>query len=718
MTAAEALESAAHYLQHGRPDQAGLLLNHAIQDFPTDAGLRVALALAFARQGRRHEALPHLHEALRLNPQFPNAWENLGHLHRELGQAPEALSAYKRAAELQPDDPGALHRLASMLVETCQYSEAIDLFQRALKIRPDFYPALHNLALAFQRSGKLEESVATFQRAITLHPQLAELHNRLGSAWLESRRFDEAAAAFSRAIQLRPDLADAHFNLGFVFQHTERLDQAIASYRTALSINPQFKEALLNLGNSFKDSGRVDEAIACYRQCLAMGFDSFEVHANLGAALRTAGDLTAAIQSLHRASDLNPCSAAAQNLLYTIHLHPDYGPERIQEEHEKWNRTCAAPLARFIRPHANDRSPDRRLKIGYVSPDFRRHPVGTLILPVLAHHDHTQVEVFCYSNVARPDPLTAQTRHHADQWRDCLSHSDEQLADLIGTDGIDILIDLALHTEDSRLLTFARKPAPVQATWLGYPSTTGLSAIDYRFSDPYLDPPEEDRAAFYSERTVLLDSFWCYDPALQIPLTDRPPVEQNGFITFGCLNNSAKITDITLSLWATVMRAVEGSRLLLLVPPVARPRLLSTMQTLGVDSAHIHCTDRFARDQYFEAYNRIDICLDTFPYTGHTTTLDAVWMGCPVVTLTGQTAVSRGSASILSNAGFPELIATSPRQLVQVTQNLASDRARLQSIRPALRRGLESSIVMDKAGFTRRLETVYRNLWRNYCQTP
>jgi predicted O-linked N-acetylglucosamine transferase (SPINDLY family) len=335
----------------------------------------------------------------------------------------------------------------------------------------------------------------------------------------------------------------------------------------------------------------------------------------------------------------------------------------------------------------------------------------------LETHDRQQFEIFCYSNVAAPDFVTARLQPLASAWREIRALSDEQVAALIRRDQIDILIDLTTHGDGNRLLVFARKPAPVQVTWLGYPGTTGLATIDYRFTDPYLDPPGLFDAC-YSERSIRLpDTFWCYSPIALTPVSDLPALH-NGTITFGGLNAFFKVNPGVLSLWARALHAVERSRLMMRVPEgCSRQWVLDTLKLEGISAERIEFVGRQPRGRYLETYHRIDIALDTFPYNGHTTTLDALWMGVPAVTLVGQTVVGRAGHSQLTNLGLPELIAQSTAEFVNIAATLASNLDRLRQLRSTLRPQMERSPLMDSARFTRNLETTYRQLWHTWRQT-
>jgi predicted O-linked N-acetylglucosamine transferase (SPINDLY family) len=390
----------------------------------------------------------------------------------------------------------------------------------------------------------------------------------------------------------------------------------------------------------------------------------------------------------------------------------------LYEEHTRWNERHAAPLQHLIRPLFNDRSPERRLRIGYVSPNFRDHVIGQNLLPLLREHDRRQFEILCYSDSPRHDALTGLFRGYADVWSETFGLSDEELAQRIREDGVDILLDLTLHLGMNRLLVFARQPAPVQATFAGYPGTTGLATMQYRLSDPYLDPPGLNDA-FYSEETICLsDSFWCYEPLERdLAVSSRPAVEM-GEITFGCLNNFCKINPPTLKLWARVLRKVERSRLVMLAGEGSHRReTLSFLEQEGIAPERVKFVPKQPRRQYLRNYHGMDIGLDTLPYNGHTTSLDSLWMGVPVVTLIGSTVVGRAGASQLTNLALPELIAYTPEQYVRMAAGLACDLPRLSQLRATLRGRMQASALMDAPRFARNIEAAYRQMWQRWCTT-
>jgi predicted O-linked N-acetylglucosamine transferase (SPINDLY family) len=357
------------------------------------------------------------------------------------------------------------------------------------------------------------------------------------------------------------------------------------------------------------------------------------------------------------------------------------------------------------------------LRVGYVSPHFRQHPVGRFLLPLLENHDHAAFEILCYSGDWRRDEITERLQRASDGWRCTVGVSDEELARLIREDRIDILVDLTMHMENSRLLVFARKPAPIQVTYLAYCSTTGVETIDYRLTDPYLDQPNED-PHFYSEESVHLPrTYWCFEPPADAPAAAELPASANGRITFGCLNNFAKVTAPALAAWAEILGSVAGSKLLLHCPPGGhRQRVLADLAARGINANRVEFVARVAFQEYLRLHNRIDIALDPFPYAGGTTTCDALWMGVPVVSLAGQTAVSRAGLSLLSNVGIPELAASTREEYVRLGASLARDLPRLSELRRTLRQRMRRSPLMNAPQFARDVETEYRMMWAKWCE--
>ena len=563
-----------------------------------------------------------------------------------------------------------------------RFAEAQAACESILAVQPRHADALHVLGILAAQSHRLDAAADLISRAIAIDPRVPSYHNSLANILCDRGQRDQAIPHYQKAIALKPDYAEAHCNLANVLRHQGLVEDAIAACRRAISLNPNLPEAHTILGNSLRDQGQIDEAIV----------------------------------SLRRAVDLSPKHAIAHsNLLFALHFQPGQTPQSLLVAHGLWRQRHADGLKVHRRPHDNDCDPNRRLRIGYVSPDFCAHVVSRFLLPLFTSINRAEFEIICYSNTAAPDVITARFQAAADLWRPIRGMPDAQAADLIRSDRIDILVDLSMHAADNRLLLFARKPAPVQTTWLAYPGTTGLDTIDYRLTDPYLDPPGND--ACYSEVSIRLpETYWCYHQTVITPDANAPPALAAGNITFGCLNNFGKVSHPALRCWAALLHSLPAARLILHAKEgTHRQRTLDFFAGENVDPARCTFVPSGTIAEYFHHYHNIDIALDPFPYGGGTTTCDALWMGVPVITLRGETAVGRGGVSILSNVGLPELIAQTPEQYIQIAAGLAGDLPRLAHLRTTLRQRMQASPLMDAPRFARSMEAAYRQMWQTWC---
>jgi protein O-GlcNAc transferase len=716
------------------------------------------LALENYQAGRLAEAETYCRQSLAEQPAQPDVLNLLSALAHQRGDAAQAIELIERAIGINPHVAIYHNNHGHFLTAGLRPEDAERAYRRAVSLDRDYADARQSLALTLQRQGRLEEALAEYRQVVAIEPDHVVAQNQIGNILSMLGRWNEAIASYRQALAIRRGYPDAHINLGNALRETGRVDEAIEQYKLAVASQPNFPEAWNNLGNALKSRRRNEEAVAAYRKAVAQRPDYADayynlgivlhdlslmdesvaaleqairlrpMHAtayhnlaaaynNLGNALKSVGRLDEAIAAYQKSSALAGESWAEVNLMQAISFHPDYTAKQIHEHTSAWNRRFARPLAPAVLLFDNDRGPRRRLRVGFVSPDFRDHCQSFFTVPLLSHLDRDDFEVFCYSNVAIPDALTERIRGYSNRWRDISPLTDGQAADLIRRDKIDVLVDLTMHMERNRIMVFARKPAPVQVTWLAYPGTTGLETIDYRISDPHLDPGFDD--AFYAEKTVRLPhSFWCYDPLTSEPATGLLPAIKNGFVTFGCLNNYTKVTQRTLELWADVLLAVPGSRIHVLAPRgSARERGGGSLHRLGVDESRVEFIDWQPRSRYLAQFNRIDICLDPFPCPGHTTTLDALWMGVPVVNLPGTTAVARGGKSILTNIGLPELIAAAPVDYVRIAKELAGDLSRLAELRKSLRERMHSSVLMNAPRFTAAMEDALRQMWRTWCDS-
>jgi predicted O-linked N-acetylglucosamine transferase (SPINDLY family) len=594
--------------------------------------------------------------------------------------------------------------------------EAEALYRQILAVRVE-PNVLNNLGNALAELGQVEEAVAAFRQALAVRPDFVEACYNLGSVLQEAGRFDEAVAAYQDALKIRPDLPEAHVNLGNLLGDREKYTEAVEHYRRAIAIRPEMDTAHYNLGNALQKLGRLDEAVAAYRRTIELKPDFMLAYNFLGNALRVMGQLDEAIAVSRRAIELDPTAFGTHSkLVYMLLFHPDYDAKATYREHELWDRMHAEPLRRDLPPHQNDRDPDRRIRVGLVSADFMEHPVGRFILPLLANHDRLAFELVCYSDVRAPDVLTEEIRSLAELWRDVWELSDEKLAEQVRADKIDILVDLALHTRGHRLRAFARKPAPVQVSYLGYCGTTGVKTIDYRLTDRYLDPVGGDDSRYTENSIRLSGCYWCYQPRSEAPPVIAPPAVSRGFVTFGCLNEFSKVSKPALDCWAEILKQVPGSRLIMLAPEGSpRNRVRDELARYGIAPNRVEFIVRFRMQTYLEMYNSIDICLDPFPYTGATTTCDALWMGVPVVSLAGATATARGGLTILSHIGLGELVAQSREQYVELAVRLAANLPRLSELRSGMRERMLASPLMDAVGLTRDVESRLREMWRRWC---
>ena len=594
-------------------------------------------------------------------------------------------------------------------------AEAEALYRQALLGRPDDAEATHLLGMLCHQTGRNDEALPLLRRSVELAPGAAHFHGNLGGVLIKLGIPAEAEAHLRQALRLAPASAEAANNLAVALEALGRLDEAEALLRDALGLRPDYVQALNNLGNVLRKAGRAPAAVEQYHGALRLQPDSADAWGNLAAALTDLARHDEALAAHRRAAELAPADALLNSrLLFDLHYSRGDDAELLHAEHAVWAARHAPLHLCNPAPFANLPGPGRRLRVGYVSPDFRDHPVARFFEPLLDATDRGAFEVFCYSDVIEPDAVTDRLRASADAWRPVRGLSDEQLALRVRDDRVDVLVDLAGHMGAHRLLAFARRAAPVQVTYLGYPDTTGLAAMDYRITDSRHDPPGETEQ-FHSERLVRLDPCcWCYRPEPETPEdVGPPPAVERGAVTFAVLNKPAKITDAMARLWSRILDATGPSRLMILGGADLRPLL----ERGGVPAGRTDFVPRQPRRDYLRLYHEVDVALDTFPYNGHTTTCDALWMGVPVVTLAGPTHVSRAGLSVLSAAGLDDLVARTPEDYVRTATALAADPARLASLRSSLRPRVAACPLRDEAGFALRLGAAYRAMWAAWCES-
>ena len=572
--------------------------------------------------------------------------------------------------------------------------------------------------LAKHRLGDHSGAETLYRQALTLHPQHADALHYLGLLSYQTGWLAEGIALMERAVQLRPDVPHFHGNLGNAYRAAGQRARAVAAYQQALRLNPRAPIVRLNLGNTLWEMGRFDEAPPQFARALLLEPRLAEAHLGQGLVCKDLGLLDEALAAFARAAELRPdLHAAHSNWLYALNFHPASTPGQIFDAHRAWAARHADPLSATAPPPLAGQDPSRRLRIGYVSPFFRDHALNFFAEPFIGAHDRAAFEITCYSDVAAPDAVTAHLRAAVDHWRSTVGLSDAALAEGIRADGIDILVDLSGHMGTNRLLAFARRPAPVQVTYLGYQATTGLAVMDYRLTDAHADPPGATEA-WHTETLVRLpQAFFCYRPPTEAPQVVDPPCLKRKAITFGSFNIFAKVTPAVLATWAAILGHVTGSRLQLLVPDTGslRRRVVGIMADHGVGEKRLDFVPRAPRKEYLRRFQTVDIVLDPFPFNGHTTTCDALWMGVPVVVLAGQSYVQRYGSSALVHLGLEDLIAGTPAAYVEIAASWAAESTRLIAVRRTLRERMRASVLCDAAGFTRTLEASYREMWRAFC---
>jgi len=716
---AAAPEESRHHIGLGQARQALEQLSGAADSYrqgiaidPTSSDAHFALGNVLQSMRSYADAIAAYERAVELQPDSFAALNNLGNCLQRGGRFPEAAAAYTQALKLRPTEAGAMANLGTVLQEVGRGDEAIVLLRAALDLRPDQAAHAINLGIALCRRHEFAEAEGILRRALDQDQRSADAAFNLGNALHGLGRSKEAAGLYQQALQLRPGFVDASINLGNMYRATGEFTAAVAAYAATLLIQPDSIAAMNNAGCVLRTMGRFDDAEDMLRRGLKIDARHAALHDNLGSVLKDVGDLDAAIACFRQSLALEPNNATTHsNLAYALSFQATQ-PQPILEECLRWNiRFGAVPR---LGPQRRQDALPRRLRIGYVSPDFREHCQSLFTMPLLSHHDHRAFEIYCYSSVERPDDRTRRVAEYADVWRDVRTLDDAALADTIRADNIDILVDLTMHMARGRPLTFVRKPAPIQVAWLAYPGTTGIEAMDFRISDSRLDPEGFD--SHYSERTIRLpDSFWCYDPLATEPTANALPATTRGYVTLGCLNNPCKLTDATLQLWSRVLHAVPTSRLLLLAPSGRHGRRLAQrLSLLGIADDRVGFVPYRARAEYLRTYHDIDLGLDTFPYNGHTTSLDSLWMGVPTVTRVGNTSVGRGGLSQLFQVGLSELAADTDAAFVDIAVELCANLPRLAQLREHLRERLEQSPLMDGPRFAAQMESVYRRLWRQY----
>jgi predicted O-linked N-acetylglucosamine transferase (SPINDLY family) len=604
------------------------------------------------------------------------------------GHIEQALRCYEAAIERMPNLARAHLNRGNALVMAGNSTGALAAYETALMHDPAYAAAHYNSGNVLVKLGQREAALSTYDTALKLKPDFVDAEVALGCVQDDLGQIEAAAASYRRALVLQPEYAQVHNNLGIVLSKLGQFEAATASYRRALDLEPNYAEGHNNLGNAFMDLGLLSDAEACYR----------------------------------KAVKITPTYLEAQsNLIFVLNYSDKQNGTLLLSEARRYGELAAQRVSRPIGAR-RDRQPDRCLRVGFVSGDFRAHPVSYFfraVLAALVSRCEGRMEFVGYHNHLTSDELTERIKTLCHGWRATIGFSNEALARRIHDDKIDILIDLAGHTAHNRLPVFAWRPAPIQVSWLGYFGTTGVAEIDYLIADPWTLPPREESS--FTERIWRLpETRLCFSaPDVNLHVNELPALAE-GYVTFGCFNNLTKMNNEVVALWARVLTAVPNSRLFLKSPQLGeapvRQGVVGRFAAHGIDSTRLTMEGLSSRFEYLKTYQRIDIALDPFPYTGGTTTCEALWMGVPVLTLAGERFLSRQGVGLLMNARLPQWVASDADDYLARALTHASDLPSLARLRAGLRQQALTSPLFDAPRFTDHFEQTLRSMWRLWCE--
>lgn len=719
-----------------RPDDAGVLyrlgdalyqLNRAGEALPwleraarldgNNAEYQYKLGNALKDLGRPEAAVECYRRALQLEPRHARALNNIGTILELQGRTEEALECYRRALQADAGLLPACSNLAMLLHRLERFAEAAEAYEHTLRIEPDSIANLCNLGNAYQGLGRYEDAVRCYERALALDPASADAHHHSSIALLNLEKFRPAEAAARRAAELVPHRAQYWANLGDALLAQDRLDEALGAYEHGLALNSELPEMLNNIGVVHRHTGQLETALRYFERAAEVAPSYTLARVNLGTARCALGLVGEAIAGFRETLAREPRNVhAARHLLMAL-LYLPMGTDKLFEEHLDFARRFAPGGNVSPLPRRKPR-PDGKIRVGYVSSDLRRHPVGYNLLPIIRAHDRSRFDICFYSNTRQADSMTRWFRGHADAWRPISLLSDEAAAQLIRRDEVDILVLLAGRFDDNRPLLAQHRAAPVQVS-MHDPATSGLREMDYLIADRGLSPrhaPEK-----FTERVACLPTFYVHAPMNDVQVFPEPPSARSGAITFGSFNNPAKVNEDVVALWARVLHAVPGSRLLLkymdvFAIPGVRSRYAGLFRQRGIEEERLVMPEqpREKRERHLAQYSRIDIALDTFPFSGSTTTFEALWMGVPVVTLQGDRMAGRWSAAMLRKVGLARLIAASEADFVEIARTLAADRGELARLRTELRERVARSPLCAGEARARQLERLYRRMWATW----
>ncbi|MBP9218117.1 MAG: tetratricopeptide repeat protein [Sterolibacterium sp.] len=706
--------------QNGQLAQAVQLLKGILQQEPEQAEALYQLGVLAHELEQTEQALEYLSRAVRSAPENFQYQASLGVVRYRQGDLAGARQSFEQALHLCPEVAQCHHDLAVVLTKQGEVAAAVEHYRTADRLQPGQADTCRNLGVLLEGQGQRDEAIECFQRALVANPQYAEVHYFLAVALGKQGERLAAIRSHLRAIACKPDYSEANNDLGVLLVEQGMPEDARKAFERALAAQPDNAAAYLNLGNLYRSQGALRQAVEHYCHALTYKTDYVAAYQKLAITLMSMGELEQGLDFYRQALAHAPGDAGAfSSYLFSLQYLPGVSAEALFAEHrayaERFETPWKAGWPAHARDHDRNRDPERRLRIGYVSADFRDHVVSVFIEPILAGHDASAFEIFCYYNFAQQDQTTERLQALVAHWRSCVEMTDDQLVDCIRQDGIDILIDLSGHTADNRLPVFARKPAPIQATWIGTAATTGLTAMDYRITDFELDPPGQTEC-YHSEQLMRLPAQAAYRPEPGCPEVNALPAQRCGGFTFASLNATLKINAAVIDLWSRILQAVPGSRLMLGNAESAEVRawLTEGFARNGVAIERLFFQPKLKMLEYLALHHQIDLALDPFPYNGASTTLHALWMGVPVLTLQGAWPNARLGASLMTQVDLPEFIARDAEDYVRRAVAFSQDLPGLVQIRQSLRARLAVRNT-DAAAITRNIEAAYRQMWRTWC---
>ena len=712
------LDTLLKYYQDGRYVEAEKLALLITKKFPKHQFAWRALTAIFNRANKIPEALYTVQKSVELNPNDIESYKKLSFILQKLGKLNEAEESYKKILVLKPDSIEVYNYLGVLQHEQGKFTEAEASYRKMIALKPDLAEVYNNLGNTLNEQSKFIEAEESFRKAIALKPAYFEAYYNMGIMLNVQHKFNEAEESYKKTLAIKPDYVEAYNNLGNTLNEQGKFIEAEASFRKAIALKPDYVQAYNNLGITLDEQGKFIEAEASFRKAISLKHDYTEAYSNLGNTLNEQGKLEEAIENYDKAIILKvDYFKAYSNKNFCLNYSSSYSPLYIYKQHLKFEKQfggfkAKSPLSVKIKKKSNE-----RLRIGYVSGDFRAHSVAYFFKPLLQNHNSHVVETFCYYNNNFIDKITNNIMTTCDHWRSIFGITDSEIFKIIRKDKIDILVDLSGHTGKNNLLVFAQKPAPIQVTWLGYPNTTGLSSIDYRFTDIIADPVGE-ADDLHSEKLLRLpNGFLCFQANEKVLSKSNPPQTHHDYITFGSFNNLSKITSEVIDVWSKILNLIPKSHLILKCRKLKHNKdyYYELFKNKGIDKDRIQLYEHLpSTSDHLELYNSVDIGLDPFPYNGATTTCEALWMGVPVITLLGDRHVGRVGASILTNVGLKDFIARDIDSYINLAVKMSANTKKLKEIRMTLRRQMQESLLCDARSFAGNVETSYKDMWHNY----